>query len=80
MEELNLATVTEQNRALTAALRERDRKIAELENAAQRHDKSERTRSSTVSCLDRHWRQVRPSWYPTPVIIFRRWCLWRLWC
>jgi hypothetical protein len=50
--------VKQQNKALTSAKREKDRKIAELTHALRELERQNKASLGKVSCMDRHWRQV----------------------
>ena len=58
-EPFDFYVVRQQNRALAAALHEKDRKIDELKKAVQDYDRQQRSTVAMVSCVERHWYQVR---------------------
>lgn len=57
-EPFNFYVVKQQNRALSAAVKQKERQIRELAVAIREQQRAQETDTALVSCVERHWRQV----------------------
>ncbi|KAM3575484.1 hypothetical protein VYU27_002590 [Nannochloropsis oceanica] len=57
-EPFNFYVVKQQNRALSAAVKQKERRIIELAQTLQAQERAQQANTALVSCVDRHWRQL----------------------
>jgi len=57
-EPFNFYVVKQQNRALSAAVKQKERRITELAQSLQAQQQAQQTNTALVSCVERHWRQL----------------------